>query len=126
MKIVCTEKYFTILFVCILFFVEGCLGDKSSQNGSPTFPPQNKTINWYTSLEDARKKSVTSKKLLMIYFFTTWSDWAKKMDKETYSYYKVVEMSGNFICVRIDLDKNPELEKTYNIRKPYSSFRRSF
>jgi len=115
MKIVCIKNCLChISIVCILFYLAGCLGSNNG-NTSSGIPPQDKTMTWLSSIDEARKEAIKSRKLLMIHFFTPWSDWDKKMDKETYTYYKVIALSNRFVCVRIDLEKNPDLEKSYDI-----------
>jgi thioredoxin-related protein len=112
MKTVCS-KDFIIAFIFILIYSAGCR--ESTDNTSSGIPLQDTTMTWLSSIDEARKEAVKSRKLLMIHFFTTWSDWDKKMDRETYNYYKVISLSGNFVCVRIDLDKNPALQDLYGI-----------
>lgn len=112
MRIVCI-KY--IIVICILVYLVGCRESGNNNNPSPGIPPQDKAMVWLSSLDEAKKEAIKSKKLLMIHFFTTWSDWDKKMDKETFTYYKVIDLSNNFVCVRIDMDKEPDFEKTYGI-----------
>ncbi|MEQ8171149.1 MAG: DUF255 domain-containing protein [Candidatus Eremiobacterota bacterium] len=113
MKTVCIKDFIIYTLIFIVIYSAGCREDNDN---TPTgIPVQDETITWMSSLDEARKEAVKSRKLLMIHFFTPWSDWDKKMEKETYSYYKVVGLSNRFVCVRIDLDNNPELQDTYSI-----------
>lgn len=130
MKTECIEKNsrFIEIFkkgICFLIFSLIWLTGCRNENGitptpsgpvSPGPTIQGKAdIKWLTSLDDARKEAITRKKLLMLHFYTTWGDWSIKMDKETYTYYQVIDLTKNFVCVRIDLDQNPDLETTYGI-----------
>ncbi len=112
MKTVCIKDFIIYTLIFIVIYSAGCREDNNTPTGIPV---QDATITWMSSLDEARKEAVKSRKLLMIHFFTPWSDWDKKMEKETYSYYKVVGLSNRFVCVRIDLDNNPELQDTYSI-----------
>jgi len=113
MKTVCIKYFIIYTLIFILLYSAGCLED--GDNTPAGIPVQDATITWMSSLDEARKEAIKSRKLLMIHFFTTWSDWDKKMEKETYSYYKVIGLSNRFVCVRIDLDKNPDLQDLYGI-----------
>lgn len=127
MKIICNNIHFIkrymdkskyagvyLLFILLFFMCQS--GCNWSFLSTPTpVPTESKIMKWFDKLDAARKEGKNSQKLLLINFYTTWSGWSKKMDKETYTYYKVVNLSENFICVRLDLDKYPDLEKKYNI-----------
>ena len=113
MKTVCIKDFIIYAFIFIVIYSAGCRED--TDNTPTGIPVQDATMTWMSSLDEARKEAIKSRKLLMIHFFTTWSDWDKKMDRETYSYYKVIDLSDRFVCVKIDLDKSPGLQDLYGI-----------
>jgi len=114
MKTVCIKDFIISTLICIVIYsAAGCR--KDTDNIPTGIPVQDATMTWMSSLDEARKEGIKSRKLLMIHFFTTWCDWDKKMERETYSYYKVVGLSNHFVCVKIDLDKNPALQDSYGI-----------
>ena len=124
MKIACTdmrEYYYKILFFIILSGLLSGLGGchnnirPTPSPGPPATPTIEKKIKWLTSMDDGREEACHSRKLLMLHFYTTWGDWSAKMDKETYTYYKVIDLSNEFVCVKIDLDEHPDLETRYDI-----------
>lgn len=110
MKICCIK--FTITIILSLLFT-GCIPSDNNSSMTPTVGEEK--ISWTDSIDNGKKEAIASQKLLLIHFYTTWSDWSKKMDLETYTYYKVINLSKNFVCVKIDIDKHPELESKYGI-----------
>jgi len=110
MKIYCIE-FIIIIMLGMLF--AGC--NRGDNNSSITPTEGEEKISWTDSIDNGKKEAIASQKILLIHFYTTWSDWSKKMDIETYTYYKVIGLSKNFVCVKIDIDKHPELEKKYDI-----------
>lgn len=63
-------------------------------------------IEWIYSLDEALSKSKAEGKTIMIDVFADWCGWCTKLDEDTYSSPEVVELSKNFINLKIDSDNN--------------------
>jgi len=120
------KSLFYGILLSILICISGCMGGEDGEktpvplspappSPAPVASQNGEGIKWLSSFDTARDEARKSKKILMLHFYTTWGDWSKKMDKETYTYYKVIDLSKNFVCVKIDLDKNEDMESRYNI-----------
>ena len=67
-------------------------------------------IQW-TSYDIGLKRAKKEDKHVFIDFSTKWCGWCKKMDKETFSDPKVIEILNNdFIPVKVDGDSKRELD----------------
>lgn len=74
------------------------------------------SVDWIYSYDEAMKKSAAENKPVMMDLYTEWCGWCKKLDRETYQDAKVVELSRNFVCLKIDAEKEPRLAEKYSIR----------
>ena len=72
-------------------------------------------ISWEDDLDTALAKAKKSQKPVMVDFYTEWCGWCKKLDSDTYSDRKVSDLAKNFICVKVDGDKNREAASKYQI-----------
>ncbi|MDD5679832.1 MAG: thioredoxin domain-containing protein [Candidatus Omnitrophica bacterium] len=72
-------------------------------------------ISWERDLDAALKKAKTSQRPVMIDFYTDWCGWCKKLDSDTYSAGNVSDLAKNFICVKIDADKNKSTASKYKV-----------
>jgi len=77
-------------------------------------PPE---IKWESTFKSAIDAATTGNKVVMIDFYTDWCGWCKKLDADTYTDKSVVAISGKFVNVKIDAEKNdgPELAKKYGV-----------
>lgn len=73
-------------------------------------------ISWGNDLNSALSEAKKDEKPLMIDFYTTWCHWCKELDYNTYTDAKVNDLSNNFICVKVDAEKNPQAASKYSIR----------
>lgn len=72
-------------------------------------------IKWMYSLPEGLKAARKSSKLLMVDFYADWCGWCKKLDRETYTDREVIKLSNDFICVKVNTDKNPEASQQYRV-----------
>lgn len=73
-------------------------------------------ISWNDDFDKALDEARENGKPLMVDFYTAWCHWCKELDSNTYTDAKVEELSDNFICVKVDADKNPNAAYKYNVR----------
>jgi thioredoxin-related protein len=73
-------------------------------------------ISWHRNLNSALRASSSRGKPVLVDFYTDWCGWCKKMDKDTYSHAGVKKEAANFICVKVNGDKNRDLVRKYNIK----------
>lgn len=67
--------------------------------------PVSKTLTWMT-LNDALAKSKSTKKKILVDFFTDWCGWCKRMDKTTYEDPRVIEtLNRYFLPVKFNAER---------------------
>ena len=76
--------------------------------GSAACQPDPSTMWFAGDLDAATSEADNRDTVVMIEFFTDWCGWCKKMDANTYTDKKVIEMiNNNFVAVKF----NPEKEE---------------
>lgn len=66
-------------------------------------------IKWAKSFDEAYKAAAQENKPVMIDIYTDWCGWCKKLDRDVYTAKAVVELSGKFICLKL----NPETDQEH-------------
>ena len=80
-------------------------------------------ITWDYNFYNALQKAKSQNKPILVDFYTDWCGWCKKLDRDTYSDKRVNELALQFVCVKVDGDKNADLLRKYNVRGfPYTLF----
>ncbi len=74
------------------------------------------TINWLDDLSKAKKLAQKDGKPILIDFTAKWCAPCKAMDREFWTQPEIVEISKDFVCVKIDYDKNFDLRRKYTVR----------
>jgi tetratricopeptide (TPR) repeat protein len=62
-------------------------------------------IHWYRSFDDAKVEAYLQNKLLLLYFERSSSERSFKMDHESWNQLPIIDLSNNFIFVRIDYEE---------------------
>lgn len=76
---------------------------------------ESNSINWQLDYNQAISSAQSAKKPVMIDFYVNWCGWCKVLDRDTYTDPDVVKLSRQFVCVKVDGDKNDNLTSQYNI-----------
>ena len=73
------------------------------------------TIAWQ-DYESAQKASQGQSRKFLLYFYTDWCGYCRKLDKETFSDKAVADyINNNFIPVRINSEKMPKVAGRYSV-----------
>lgn len=72
-------------------------------------------VSWSNNLNAALTEAKNKQKPLMVDFYTDWCDWCKKLDQDTYTDKKVNELAQNFICVKVDADRDRAATSKYGV-----------
>jgi len=71
-------------------------------------------IKWLPWSQDSFRKADTSGRLILLSITTTWCQWCRKMDRETYSDPRVIKLvNERFVPIRVDRDRRPDIDARY-------------
>ena len=73
-------------------------------------------IQWGFSLAAGLRSARQANKPLLVDFHAKWCGGCKRMDRDTYSAEEVIELSRNFVCVKVDTDKYRQVAREYKVR----------
>ncbi len=72
--------------------------------------------NWLEWSKESFEKSKKEKKPILLSISAIWCHWCHRLDKDTYSSTKVIDkINNNFIPIRVDTDKRPDINNRYNL-----------
>src|SRR2546427_2609508 len=75
--------------------------------------PEKKWQDWS---KDAFEKAKLEQKPILLDIFGSWCHWCHVMDKTSYSDAAVADfVNKNFVAVRVDTDKRPDVNRRYNM-----------
>ena len=81
---------------------------------SQTKKTETDEIQWY-SFEEGLKLAKQQNKLILLDIYAKWCHWCNVMENTTYRDKRVIELIKKYyIPVRVDADKEPDLNKKYN------------
>lgn len=63
-------------------------------------------INWVYSLDEALELAKNEDRQIMVDVYADWCGWCTKLDNETYRDETVIDMSKEFINLKIDSENN--------------------
>jgi thiol:disulfide interchange protein DsbD len=100
----------TIFMIFISIVLSGCFenGDEEKDQ-SPS-----SDIPWM-SYENALLAANNSSKPILVDFYADWCGPCREMDKKTYTNEKIIELSLDFECAKVNVDDYPELGIDYGI-----------
>ena len=79
-------------------------------------PLQARPIVWYYTMQEGLNAAALTKKPLIINVYTNWCGACKWMDANTFSDPFVQNVAQNYIAVKIDAERFPEVAQHYGVR----------
>jgi len=73
-----------------------------------------RAIAFHRTIDEARK-SAKSEQPVVLVFGAHWCQWCRKMESDTLADPKVTTIAGQFLWVKIDIDKDHELAARYGV-----------
>ena len=86
-----------------------------AQNPPVPAKPKLTAIQWEPSFEEAMTRAKAENKPLMVDVYATWCGPCKMMEKEVYTDPDVIAQSANWVSVKIDGEKRPDVAQAYGV-----------
>lgn len=77
--------------------------------------PKASQVAWKSDWEAAFKEAKTRQKPVMVDFYADWCGACKHLDMNIYSAPAVIQESKNFVTLKINTDKQPDLGQKYSV-----------
>lgn len=77
-------------------------------------PARPRSIDFHRTIDEARHASKSDQPLVLV-FGATWCTWCHKLENDTLTDPKVMTAAGQFLWVKIDIDKEHELAARYGV-----------
>ena len=74
-------------------------------------------IGWAKNYEAGLEQARQTHKPLLLCFHTPGCEWCHKMDAETFTEPKVIELSQRFVCVRLDSEMDAAVAARYDVQE---------
>ncbi|HEX9637755.1 MAG TPA: thioredoxin family protein [Acidobacteriota bacterium] len=85
----------------------------------------NGSIAWSRSYDEALRSAAGSSKPVVLFVYTKWCGYCRKMDREVFANDRVVDQSQNFVYLRLDAEdggEGTETARRYGVRSFPASF----
>ncbi|MCK4810661.1 MAG: thioredoxin family protein [Methanosarcinales archaeon] len=112
------NKTIFILLMLVACSVCGCIdpaptdAPPATEGGTGT---EGARIVWY-SYEEGMGIAQEQNKPVMICVYTGWCGGCKELKRVVYTDPDVIELSDEFVCIKIDADQHPDIAAKYNPR----------
>ncbi|MCC6795015.1 MAG: thioredoxin family protein [Candidatus Hydrogenedentes bacterium] len=73
-------------------------------------------IPWSTDYAASIEKAKAEGKPILIDFTAEWCGWCKRLDEEVYADASTVNALKDFVCVKVDVDKQQNVALAYNVQ----------
>ncbi len=71
---------------------------------------------WFDSYQAGISAAQAQKRPVLIKFEAEWCSWCKKMDREVFVQPQIIKSLENYVCIKIDVDKQRNVALAYKIR----------
>jgi len=82
---------------------------------APAIAAAEEKIAWGDDYKKGLEQAQKEKKPLLLYFWASWCEGCKQLDEGAFSDARVLEQAKRYVCVRIDVDKDEETTKKYDV-----------
>lgn len=73
-------------------------------------------IDWIRDHELGLQKARTEGKPVIVFLYVEWCPWCQKLNMETFPDPRVTELKGEFVWVKVDAERNPDIAEMYELR----------
>lgn len=73
-------------------------------------------LDWVKNLDEGQKIAKKEGKLVLLDFWAIWCGPCRSMDTGMWNTSKMEELSDRFVLVKIDIDQNPQIARSYGIK----------
>ncbi|MCC6697907.1 MAG: thioredoxin family protein [Candidatus Hydrogenedentes bacterium] len=80
----------------------------------PVFAQPEPSTLWFNSYDEGIAAAKSEGKPVLIDFVAEWCVWCKKMDEDVYSNREIAQGLAEFVCVRVDVEKDPRVALAYD------------
>jgi TolA-binding protein len=117
------KSLFCLVFALAVILAAAPLLAQDPEQPAEPQEPQGETVTWESNLDAAVEKAKESGKVIMVYFYIQGSDMCNAFEQYCINQPDVVELSKNFLCLKVEKNKEADVAKHFSITSaPHTLF----
>ena len=72
-------------------------------------------VVWEPDYQQGLEKAQKEKRPVLLDFYADWCGWCKVLDREVYQHPDMAEQLAGYVCIKINVDKNPKAAYAYQV-----------